>query len=101
MVCKARFSCRSPPRLRRWRTIWPEEAWTGAAPSQHGEGGLRAESARMGPADQELGGVDGADAGLGQQGRGHNHDELAQFGLQLVGVLTGSEDPLGGQAQRL
>jgi hypothetical protein len=46
-------------------------------PSQHGEGGLGAESARMGPADQQLGGVDGADPGLGEQGRGHDHDELA------------------------
>ena len=33
MVCKARFSWRSPPRLSRWRTTWPEEAWTGAAPA--------------------------------------------------------------------
>ena len=33
MVCKARFSCRSPPRLRRWRTTWPEDASTGAAPA--------------------------------------------------------------------
>jgi hypothetical protein len=32
MVCKARLSCRSPPRLRRWRTTWPVEASTGAAP---------------------------------------------------------------------
>ncbi len=29
MVGKARCSCRSPPRLRRWRTTWPEDACTG------------------------------------------------------------------------
>jgi hypothetical protein len=34
-------------------------------PGEHGEGGLGAEAARMGPADQHLGGVDGADPGLG------------------------------------
>jgi hypothetical protein len=45
-------------------------------PSQHGKGGLGAESARMGPADQQLGGVDGPDPGLGKQGRGHHRDEL-------------------------
>ncbi len=33
MVCKARLSCRSPPRFSRWRTTWPEEASTGAAPA--------------------------------------------------------------------
>jgi len=67
---------------------------------QHGKGGLGSESARLGPADQQLGGVDRADAGLGQQSRGHGHDELAQFGLELVGVLTGGQDPLGGHAER-
>ena len=100
MVCKARFSCRSPPRFRRWRTTWPEDAWDRGRPGQHGKGGLRTEPARMGPADQQLGGGDGADAGLGQQGRGHGHDELAQFGLELVGVMSGGQGPLGGQGQR-
>jgi hypothetical protein len=51
----------------------------------------------MGPADQQLGGADRADPGLGQQGRGHDHDELAEFGLKLVGVLAGGQDQLGGQ----
>jgi hypothetical protein len=55
------------------------------------------DAARMGPADQQLGGADGADPGLGQQGRGHDHDELAEFGLKLVGVLAGGQDQLGGQ----
>ena len=55
----------------------------------------------MGPADQQLGGGDGADPGLGEQGRRHDGDELAQFGLEPVGVLTGGQDPLGGQGQRL
>jgi hypothetical protein len=46
-------------------------------PRQHGEGGLGAEPARMGPADQQLGRTDGSDPGLGEEGRGHGHDQLA------------------------
>jgi hypothetical protein len=45
--------------------------------SQHGEGGLGAEAARMRPAGQQLGSVDGADPGLAEQGRGHDRDKLA------------------------
>jgi hypothetical protein len=29
-----------------------------------------------------------------------DHDELAQFGLQLLGIMSGGLDPLGSQAQR-
>jgi hypothetical protein len=43
----------------------------------------------MGPADQQLSSVDGPDPGLGQQGRRHGYDELAQFPLKLLGFLTG------------
>ena len=32
IVCSARLSWRSPPRFRRWRIVWPEEAGIGAAP---------------------------------------------------------------------
>jgi hypothetical protein len=70
-------------------------------PSQHGESGLGPESAWMGPADQQLGGVDGTDAGLGHQGRGHDRDELAQLRLQLLGVVSGGQGSLGGQAECL
>jgi hypothetical protein len=68
-------------------------------PRQHGQGGLGAEPARMGPADHQLGSADGADPGLAEQGRGHDHDQLAQLSLQLLGVLSGGQDPLGGQAK--
>ena len=30
--CKARLACRSPPRLRRWRWVMPDEAGSGATP---------------------------------------------------------------------
>ena len=54
----------------------------------------------MGPADQQLGGADRSDPGLGEQRRRHHHDELAQFPHEPVGVMTGGQDPLGGQGQR-
>jgi len=44
MMCSARLSCRSPPRLSRGRSLAPEQAWIGAAaPSA---------AAPMRPADQ-------------------------------------------------
>jgi hypothetical protein len=49
MVCRARCSCRPPPRLRRWRTTWPEEACTGAAPGR-GPG----QHARAGPVEAPI-----------------------------------------------
>lgn len=32
MVCGSRLACRSPPRLSRWRLVFPELAGIGAAP---------------------------------------------------------------------
>jgi hypothetical protein len=37
--------------------------------------------------------------GWAEQGRGHGHDELAQLRLQLLGVSSGGQGPLGGQGQ--
>jgi dihydrofolate reductase len=42
MVWSARLSCRSPPRLSRWRRVWPLLAGTGATPAS------RAKQARPG-----------------------------------------------------
>jgi hypothetical protein len=49
-------SWRSPDRLSRTRTRWPEEAGIGAAPAQHGEGGIGPAATRMGPGTQHHGG---------------------------------------------
>jgi hypothetical protein len=38
--------------------------------------------------------------GFGESGRGQDGEELAQFGLQLVGVLAGGQDPLSGPSKR-
>src|SRR5437870_109309 len=34
LMCRAQLSWRSPPRLSRWRLIWPLEAWTGLTPAR-------------------------------------------------------------------
>lgn len=78
MECRARLSCRSPPRLSRCRLVWPLLAGIGLAPGEFGEGGVGADPAGVGEADQRLGGADRADAGaLGQAG-GEFVDEFEQ-----------------------
>jgi hypothetical protein len=71
------FSCRSPPRLRRWRTTWPEDAGTVAAPASM----AKAASERNRPGWDQLisswAALVGPIPGWGQQGRSHDHDELA------------------------
>jgi hypothetical protein len=99
MVCKAPIQLPIPAPVAAMTDDLARGGLDRGRPSQHGEGGLGAESARMGPADQQLSGGDGADPGLGHQHRGHGRDELAQLGLQLLGVSSGGQDPLGGQAK--
>ena len=60
---------------------------------QGGEGGLAADPAAVGPADEQLRGDDGADAGLGEQGRPGRvlFEQGEQFRVELVGSgLTGT-----------
>src|SRR6266516_7721396 len=45
MVCRARLSCRSPPRLSRCRVTCPDDAGIGLTPGQGGKGRLRADPA--------------------------------------------------------
>jgi hypothetical protein len=44
-----------------------------------GEGGLAAEPAGVRPGDQQLGGADGADAGIGEQGGHPGADQAAEI----------------------
>ena len=44
MVCSAQLAARSPPRLSRCRTVFPEDARTGLTPAQRCEAGLRPQS---------------------------------------------------------
>src|SRR5215475_9856421 len=95
MVCRARLA------LRR-RGV---EAVAGGAAGGCGDGGgsgegrercFGAEPAWVGPGDQELGGADGADPGLGGQGRLPGADQGAEVvvGGGQAGVVGGD---LGGE----
>src|SRR3954447_24720167 len=46
MVCRARLSWRSPPRLSRWRIVWPLEAGSGATPARRAKGASERTRAR-------------------------------------------------------
>jgi hypothetical protein len=54
----------------------------------------------MRPADQYLGGAEGADAWDLQQPRGDRVDERGELGLELVGLGLQQLDALGGGSQR-
>ena len=69
---------------------------------QGGECGFVADPAAVGPADQELGGDDGADAGFGEQRRSGRvlRDEDQQLGVELGGLGDQEPDTGGDRAQR-
>jgi hypothetical protein len=71
----------------------------GAAPAEHGEGGIRAAAARMGPGAQYGGGHDRTHPGAGQQ-VGSPGPHQPQDGLAVVGSLAGQfPDPTGQAPQ--
>ena len=80
MVCRALLAARSPPRLRRWRSVRPELAGMGAAPQRCGEGGFAAQPVGVvAGGGQQLAGDLGADARTGRGGRARSVvDEGAQ-----------------------
>ena len=81
MVWIAQFRARSPPRLRRWRIVWPDEAGCGAVPLQRANA---ASLLKRGVADQEFGGADRTHAGLIQERR----VELAHQPCDVVPIAT-------------
>jgi hypothetical protein len=62
------------------------------------EGGLVADPAGVRPGDDQLGGADRADAGLGEQGGCELADELSDRGLELFGLGAGGECAAGAGA---
>lgn len=58
MTWMALFSARSPPRLSRWRVVWPLEAWNRAGAGELGEGGVAAAASGVGKRHDGLGGAD-------------------------------------------
>src|SRR5215211_5349962 len=70
-----------------------------ASPGQGGKGGLGAEPAGMRPADQQLGGADGADAEQLQQPRRDRRYQPLQLAVELLGLGLEGLDAAGGAAQ--
>ena len=79
----------------------PGGGFEGRDPAEAGERGLVAASPVVGPGDVDLGGGDGADAGLVEQLGGGGADERADRRLELVGLLGECLDPPGDRPQGL
>jgi hypothetical protein len=95
MVCSARFSWRSPERLRRCRLVSPDDAGIGAAPEKP----TNAASDRKRPGWDQLIRIWAAlipDAGKIEQFGLHRCHEWLDVCFQLVGFLSQGEDALGG-----
>ncbi len=90
MVCSARLSCRSPPRLRRWRVVRPEEAGIAGGAGEGGERGFAGGVCRVRPADQDLAGAGRADAGQLHQLGLDLGDQARDLAFEIVGF--GGED---------
>src|SRR6266516_2456476 len=99
MVCRARLSWRSPPRLSRCRCVGPLEAGTGADAGEGGEAGFGAEPAGVRPGDDQLGGDDRADAGLVEQCRGECAYVAEDPALELAGFAGRGLDAAGEATQ--
>jgi hypothetical protein len=90
----ARFSARSPPRLRRWRTVWPLLASRGLVAARAAKAASFRHRRRVGEADDHLGGTDRSDAGLVGQADSQFVDnglQLGAVGLQRAGGLAQRE----------
>jgi hypothetical protein len=83
IVWMALLTWRSPPRLRRWRTVLPEEAGRGAVRVAAGERCFVLEAGRVG--GKQLGGRDRSNAGLVEQGTVERADELCEIVLVAFG----------------
>jgi hypothetical protein len=94
MVWIARFSARSPPRLRRCRTVRPLLACRGLVPARAAKAASFRHRRRVGEADDHLGGAEWSDAALvGQAGSQivHNGLQLRAVGLERAGGLAQRE----------
>ena len=81
---RALLACRLSPRLRRCRTVRPDDAWTGLTP--HSAAKDRSDFIRSGlspAATSSLGGSVGADTVGGQQGRVGLGTETADLDVEL------------------
>jgi hypothetical protein len=63
-MCRARFNRRSPPRLIRWRTVFPDEAGIGFTPARLANAASDRTPSGMGPCGERDCRGDRSDAGL-------------------------------------
>src|SRR3954453_16739036 len=79
----------------------PAAGLKGCDAGEGGEGGFVADPAAVGPADQELGGDDGADTSLGEQCRsgGMLWDEGQQLDVELSGLQGEEPDASSDRAE--
>src|SRR5215211_4340526 len=89
MVCSARLSWRSPPRLSRWRVTCPEEAGIGLVAAR----AAKAASERRRPACDQLtstwAALRGPTPGTSSSHRGSRSDQHGQLGLEELDALGG------------
>jgi hypothetical protein len=97
-VYRAWLSWRSPERFSRTRTVWQRKPGS-ARPAEHGEGGVGAAAARMGPGAHHGGGHNRAHSGAGKQ-VGSPSPHQPQDGLAVVGGLGGQLPDPTGQARQ-
>src|SRR5215213_4906827 len=92
-MCRARFNRRSPPRLMRWRTVFPDDAGMGFTPARLANAASDRTRPGMGPRSKSDCGGHWSDAGLVEElARGAVVEEcghLLGVGRQL---MVGSED---------
>lgn len=99
IVWSARLSWRSPDLLRRWRVVKPDEAGIGAAPEKAANAASERNRPGVGPADEDLGSADRADAWQIQQLGSGGGDELADVTLEIVSFGTQCHDAFSGAPQ--
>jgi hypothetical protein len=96
-MCSARLACRSPPGLRRWRLVLPDEALTGAGGAERSERAFAfAESVDvLTGGDQEPAGVPGLDREqTGRPGSGRGH-EMLELGIEHTDLAVKRADAIG------
>src|SRR5437867_9676163 len=97
-VCSARFSWRSPPRSRQWRTTRPALAGIGGAPARR----AKAASERrrpVRPGDGDLRGRDRPAARLGERRWGELLDQCRDLARERPLLEVELLDPASEQAQ--
>src|SRR6266700_1580631 len=99
IVCRARLSRRSPPRLRRCRIVWSLEAGTGATAARRAKAASERTRPRCDQATITSAATIGPDAGLVEQLWCERTDVAEDLVLELVRLGRRGRDPPCERAQ--